>query len=78
MSSILITGHTGLAGNAIFSDLQLHFENVYGMSSTELDLRDREKVLRVLSELKPDIVINVAAIVGGFLANRVSLVRFFS
>jgi len=78
MSSILITGHTGLAGNAIFSDLQLHFENIHGMSSAELDLRDREKVLRVLFELKPNIVINAAAIVGGILANRDSPVRFLS
>ena len=78
MNKILVTGHTGLAGNAIFSHLQLHFENVYGMSSAELDLRDREKVLRVLSELKPNIVINAAAIVGGILANRNSPVRFLS
>jgi GDP-L-fucose synthase len=78
MNSILITGHTGLAGNAIFSDLQMHFENVYGMSSAELDLRDREKVLSILSELKPSIVINAAAIVGGILANRDSPTRFLS
>lgn len=78
MTKILIMGHTGLAGNAIFSDLHLHFENVFGMSSTELDLRDREKVLRVISELKPNVVINAAAIVGGILANRDSPVRFLS
>ena len=58
MAKILITGHTGLAGNAIFSDLQLHFGDVIGMSSTELDLRDREKVSRVILELKPRIIIN--------------------
>ena len=31
MTKILIMGHTGLAGNAIFSDLHLHFENVFGI-----------------------------------------------
>jgi len=78
MTKILITGHTGLVGNAILSDLQLHFENVFGMSSAELDLCDREKVLRVISELNPNVVINAAAIVGGILANRDSPVRFLS
>lgn len=78
MSGILITGHTGLAGNAIFTDLQKHYENVIGMSSAEMDLRNREKVMRVISNLKPRVVINAAAIVGGILANRNSPVSFLS
>ena len=78
MTKVLVTGHTGLVGNAILADLKVHFRNVYGMSSLELNLLDREKVFHVLSEIKPDIVINAAAIVGGILANRNSPVRFLS
>jgi GDP-L-fucose synthase len=78
MAKVLVTGHTGLAGNAILSELMLHSDNVFGMSSAELDLRDREKVIRVISELKPTVIVNAAAIVGGILANRDSPVRFLS
>lgn len=78
MKKILVVGHTGLAGNAIFSNLQNHFENVYGLSSAELDCRERERVFKVLTELKPDVIINAAAVVGGILANRDSPVRFLS
>lgn len=73
-----MVGHTGLAGNAIFSNLREHFENVFGLSSADLDCRDRERVFEVLSELKPDVIVNAAAVVGGILANRDSPVRFLS
>ena len=78
MTKILVTGHTGLAGNAIYSDLQKHFENVTGLSSAGLDLRDRPSVFSAVASLKPSIIVNAAAIVGGILANRDSPVRFLS
>lgn len=78
MTKILVTGHTGLAGSAIYSDLREHYDNVFGLSSTILDLRDRAKVFSYISELKPTIIVNAAAIVGGILANRDSPVKFLS
>lgn len=75
---ILVTGHTGLAGNAIYRRLEKNFQNVTGLSTSDLDLRDRNKVVSVLSEMRPNVVINAAAVVGGILANQNSPVRFLS
>jgi GDP-L-fucose synthase len=78
MTKILVTGHTGLAGTAIYSDLRENYDNVVGLSSVVLDLRDRTKVFAYISELKPTIIVNAAAVVGGIIANRDSPVKFLS
>lgn len=78
MRKILVVGHTGLAGNAIFSNLREHYESIFGVSSADLDCRDRERVFEALAELKPDVIVNAAAVVGGILANRDSPVRFLT
>lgn len=75
---ILVTGHTGLAGNAVYRRLKSNFPDVAGLSTSDLDLRDRSKVMTVLSEIRPHVVINAAAVVGGILANQSSPVRFLS
>lgn len=69
-AKIYIAGHRGLVGSAIWRRLKrAGFANLVGFSSTELDLRDRISVDRVLSDLAPDVVILAAARVGGILAN---------
>lgn len=77
--TIYVAGHRGLAGSAIWRALEKRgFTNVVGLSSSELDLTDRPRVLDVLSSIKPDIVIDAAARVGGIHANNTYPAEFLS
>jgi GDP-L-fucose synthase len=76
---IYIAGHRGLVGSAIWRHLQTSgFTNLVGLTSNEIDLRDREKTIKALSSLQPDIVIIAAAKVGGIGANSTQPVAFLN
>lgn len=78
-SKIYIAGHRGLVGSAIWRHLQSQgYDNLLGLSSQELDLKDREKTLKTISQAKPDVVIMAAARVGGILANSKNPVEFLN
>lgn len=67
---IYVAGHKGLVGSAVWRLLlERGFENLIGLSSSELDLRQQTAVERFFDEEKPEIVIDSAARVGGILAN---------
>lgn len=67
---IYVAGHKGLVGSAVWRLLlERGFENLIGLSSSELDLRQQTAVERFFEEEKPEIVIDSAARVGGILAN---------
>ena len=67
---ILLTGHAGLVGSAIYRRLrQKGFKNILTFHKKELDLRDQKKTLNIFLKYKPQAVINAAAKVGGILAN---------
>ena len=63
--TVLVTGATGLAGSAIVKELTRIGKHVVGISSKDVNLLDREATFRYLSYLKPKIVIDAAAKVGG-------------
>lgn len=70
-STIYIAGHTGMVGSAIWRTLtQLGFTNLIGASSKELDLRNQQAVRDYIRKIKPDVIIDAAAKVGGILANN--------
>lgn len=63
---IVVTGHRGLLGKSLVSQLELQgFKNIIGISSREIDLRDQGAVLKLFQELKPDYVFHCAGRVGG-------------
>jgi GDP-L-fucose synthase len=69
-SVIYVAGHRGLVGSAIWRHLgDAGFERLAGYSSKKVDLRDRAAVDGLFAEVKPDVVIDAAARVGGILAN---------
>ena len=76
--TILVAGHTGLVGSAIFDALKNRNENVVGINSKIVNLLDRNQTFEYLSSLKPDVVIDAAAIVGGIGANNSFPVDFLS
>ena len=78
-SKVFVAGHKGMVGGAIVRKLQEHgFQNIVTRSSTELDLRDRERVIDFFHHEQPVIVLLAAAKVGGILANDTYPADFLS
>ncbi|MCU1437648.1 MAG: GDP-fucose synthetase [Naasia sp.] len=78
-ATFYVAGHGGLVGSAIWRRLHAEgFTGLVGRRSTELDLKDRDRVFEFFAETKPTYVILAAAKVGGILANSTYPVDFFS
>ena len=74
-----VAGHQGLVGSAIVRRLEAEgFKIVFGRTSAELDLRDRDQVFGFFAANKPKYVVLAAAKVGGILANSSYPVDFLS
>ena len=70
-ATVYVAGHRGLVGSAIWRRLEAEgFTNLVGVPSSELDLKDREKVFAFMAEHKPRYVVLAAAKVGGIMANN--------
>jgi GDP-L-fucose synthase len=70
-SKIYIAGHRGMVGNAIWRLLQANgYTNLIGRTSSELDLRNQNSVVDFITTVKPNVIIDAAARVGGILANN--------
>jgi GDP-L-fucose synthase len=77
--TIYVAGHRGLAGSAIWRGLEERgYQKLVGMTSAELDLTDRPRVFDALRTLKPDVIIDAAAKVGGIHANNTYPADFLS
>jgi GDP-L-fucose synthase len=70
-SKIYIAGHLGMVGSAIWKlMLSRGYDNLVGVDSKSLDLKNQQDVLDFFFRCKPQVVINAAARVGGILANN--------
>lgn len=70
-AKIYVAGHNGMVGSSILRKLKSKgYLNVIYKSSKDLDLRIQDHVNIFISENKPDLIINAAAIVGGIWANN--------
>jgi len=76
--TIVVAGHTGLVGSAIFKALEDCGESVIGINSKVVDLLDREATFDFIHDHKPELIIDAAAIVGGIAANNELRVEFLS
>jgi len=76
--TIVVAGHTGLVGSAIFEALIASGESVIGVNSKVVDFLDRDLTFEFIHDHKPDLVIDAAAIVGGISANNEFRVEFLS
>jgi dTDP-4-dehydrorhamnose reductase len=54
---VLVTGVTGQVGSALLS----LFENAVGADRANMDLASKERVVRMVREVKPDVILNPAA-----------------
>jgi GDP-L-fucose synthase len=76
--SILLAGYTGLAGSAIYERLNKSFGTVTGINSKIVDLTDRKATFEYINDLRPEIVIDAAALSGGIKYNDSQPVEFIS
>ena len=76
--TILVAGGTGLAGTAIVRELGRVNKKVIGISSKEVNLLDRAKTFSYIKNLKPNVIIDAAAKVGGVGSNNAFPVEFLS
>jgi len=76
---ITVTGGRGFLGGHLVRRLRENrgCENVFIADLPEYDLRDLGSIRRMFDDQRPDIVIHLAAVVGGIGANRDNPGRFF-
>jgi GDP-L-fucose synthase len=75
---ILVAGSSGLVGSAVIRELNRVNKEVIGISSKDVDLLDRAKTFSYIKELKPNLIIDAAAKVGGVGSNNAYPVEFLS
>jgi GDP-L-fucose synthase len=76
--TILVAGASGLAGSAIIRELTRVNKKVIGISSKDVNLLDRTKTFSYIKDLKPTVLIDAAAKVGGVGGNNAYPVEFLS
>ena len=75
---VMVTGGAGFLGTAVVARLkESGAKEIFVPKVEEYDLREREAIDRALADARPDVVIHLAAVVGGIGANRENPGRFF-
>jgi GDP-L-fucose synthase len=75
---ILVTGGAGFLGQFVVRKLQqCGCSQIYVPRSQQEDLRQESAIERVLMKSRPNLIIHLAAVVGGIGANRANPGRFF-
>lgn len=75
---VTVTGGAGFLGRFVVRKLQERgCQNIFVPRSQDYNLEDNEAVKRLYQDAKPDIVIHLAAVVGGIGANRENPGKFF-
>jgi GDP-L-fucose synthase len=75
---VTVTGGAGFLGSYVVEKLRERgCSQIFVPRSRDYDLREKEDVIRMYEDSRPDIVIHLAAVVGGIGANRKYPGKFF-
>ena len=74
--SVVVAGGSGLAGSAIVRGFESAGHSVIALNSKKLNLLNEVETKEFFLDIKPDIVVDAAARVGGILANDSFPVEF--
>ena len=75
---VMVTGGSGFLGRHVVAALERHgCTDVVVVRKAQHDLTHEPDVIRLFEDARPDIVVHLAAVVGGIGANRESPGRFF-
>ncbi|WP_445397672.1 GDP-L-fucose synthase family protein [Streptomyces sp. LE64] len=76
-ATVLVAGSSGLVGSAVMRRLRAEgFTSAVGIRSSDVDLTDARATFGYLTSLRPAVVIDAAARVGGIAANDAEPVEF--
>jgi GDP-L-fucose synthase len=75
---VMVTGGAGFLGSWVVEKLkQRGCQHIFVPRSKDYDLRQKEAIHKALSDAQPDLIIHLAARVGGIGANRAHPAEFF-
>lgn len=76
--TVLVAGSTGLAGTAIAEAFRSQGQEVIGVNRSVVDLLDASATLGFIQSIKPSLIVDAAAKVGGIGANNAFPVDFLA
>src|SRR4051794_13396251 len=75
---VVVTGGAGFLGSYVVKALQeQNCRDITVPRSSDYDLTEKEEIVRLFEQAQPEIVVHLAAVVGGIGANRQHPGRFF-
>ena len=75
---VVVTGGAGFLGSFVVEGLKARgCANIFAPRSRDYDLRDRSAIVRLFNDVRPTMVLHLAAVVGGIGANRDHPGKFF-